>query len=401
MAEALKIIDEKTLPLGDIEQIPLGKTPRRILAETIVSRINIPPLTNSAVDGFAFGIQSLNLNRPTQLKVVTRVAAGNPTDVVIQAGQAVRIYTGAIMPVGCETVAMQEDCDFNGDIVTIPPGLSVGANSRSQGEDVRCGEIILEPGALLRPQDVALAAATGLGNIKVFKPVKVAVFSTGDEVSEPGETLFSGSIYDSNRYMLLALLKSLPVITTDLGILPDNATRLFSALNAASANHDVLLTSGGVSVGDEDHIKEVVQKNGHLHLWRLAIKPGRPLALGQMNGKPFIGLPGNPVAAMVTFLRFARPLLLRLGGAKVVNPQLYPVLAQFNHRKKKNRREWLRANLVPDKDGVLWAHKFQVEGAGIIRSLTETSGLVELPEEVTEIKPGNIVDYLPFSEVLC
>ena len=145
----------------------------------------------------------------------------------------------------------------------------------------------------------------------------------------------------------------------------------------------------------------MVQKNGYLHLWRLAIKPGRPLALGQMNGKPFIGLPGNPVAAMVTFLRFARPLLLRLGGAKVVNPQLYPVLAQFNHRKKKNRREWLRANLVPDKDGVLWAHKFQVEGAGIIRSLTETSGLVELPEVVTEIKPGNIVDYLPFSEVLC
>ena len=398
-AEALTLLAERIAPIGGAERLPLRAAVGRILAEDIVSERDVPPAANSAVDGYAFAFDDLAPGRETRLRLSGRAAAGRPASRGSGGGGAVRIFTGALMPEGCDTVAMQEDCAAGADEVVIPRGLSRGANSRRAGEDVRRGDAILVKGHLLRPQDVGIAASVGRGEISVYRPIRVAVFSTGDEVREPGAALARGAIYDSNRYVLMSLLDGLPVDVSDLGILADDRKAVAAALRDAARAHDLLITSGGVSVGEEDHVRNAVQENGSLHFWRLAIKPGRPLALGQVAGAPFIGLPGNPVAAMVTFVRFARPLLLRLAGGTRVDPRLYRVRANFSHRKKPNRREWVRARLKPGADGILEAEKFAREGAGILRSLVEADGLVELPEEMTEVAPGAMVEFLPFSEV--
>lgn len=398
-AEALALLAERISPIGDTERLPLRRAVRRVLAENIVSDYDVPPQGNSAVDGYAFAFDDLEPNSDTHLRVAGRAAAGHPARKKPGRGEAVRIFTGALMPDGCDTVAMQEDCSKEADDVVIPPGLSLGANSRQAGEDVTKGDVVLTRGHLLRPQDLGIAASVGRVEISVYRSIRVAVFSTGDEVREPGGPLATGTIYDSNRYVLMSLLDGLPVDVADLGILPDDAESVSSTLQTAADEHDLLLSSGGVSVGDEDHVKSAVQQNGTLHFWRLAIKPGRPLALGQVKGVPFLGLPGNPVAAMVTFLRFARPLLLRLAGGMNVDPQLYRVRANFSHRKKRDRREWVRVRLNAGSDGILEADKFAREGAGILRSLVESDGLVELPEDMTEVSPGTMVEFLPFAEV--
>ncbi len=398
-AEALALLAERVTPVGATERLPLRAAVGRILAEDIVSERDVPPAGNSAVDGYAFAFDDLATGRETRLRLSGRAAAGRPAPRGPGGGSAVRIFTGALMPEGCDTVAMQEDCAADADEVVIPRGLSRGANSRRAGEDVRRGDAILVKGHLLRPQDIGIAASVGRGEISVHRPIRVAVFSTGDEVREPGAALGRGAIYDSNRYVLMSLLDGLPVDVSDLGILADDRKAVAAALRDAARAHDLLITSGGVSVGEEDHVRSAVEENGALHFWRLAIKPGRPLALGQVAGTPFVGLPGNPVAAMVTFVRFARPLLLRLAGGTRVDPRLYRVRADFSHRKKPNRREWVRARLKPGADGTLEAEKFAREGAGILRSLVEADGLVELPEEVTEVAPGAMVEFLPFSEV--
>ena len=399
MAEALVLLAERIAPVGATEPLPLRGAVKRILAEDVVSERDVPPQGNSAVDGYAFAFDDLTPGHETRLRIAGRATAGHPTSGEPGGGEAVRIFTGALMPEGCDTVAMQEDCTAEADEVVIPPGLSRGANRRRAGEDVRTGDVVLTEGRLLRPQDLGIAASVGCTEISVYRPARVAVFSTGDEVREPGVPLAHGAIYDSNRYVLMSLLDGLPVDVSDLGILADDQQAVASALRDAARAHDLLITSGGVSVGEEDHVKNAVRQNGTLHFWRLAIKPGRPLALGQVNGVPFVGLPGNPVAAMVTFLRFARPLLLRLAGGTRVDPHLYRVRANFSHRKKPNRREWVRACLKSGPDGTLEAEKFAREGAGILRSLVESDGLVELPEEMTEVVPGTMVEFLPFAEV--
>ena len=306
------------------------------------------------------------------------------------------------MPPGADTVMMQEDCRREGEEVILRPGIKRGSNRRRAGEDVTAGATILEAGIRLRPQDIGLAAAIGRTNLEVARPLRVAVFSTGDELAEPGEPLPAGAIYDSNRFTLAALLGQLGCAVGDLGILPDRREEVQRALAAAASDHDSIITSGGVSVGEEDHVKSAVLALGRLHVWRLAIKPGRPIALGQIEDGsrqvPFIGLPGNPVAAMVTFLRVVRPILLRLMGARDAGPRLYRVRAQFEHKKKKDRREFLRARLVTESDGSLIAVKFPREGAGILSSLVEAEGLVELPESLTRLEPGSMVDFLPFNE---
>jgi molybdopterin molybdotransferase len=306
------------------------------------------------------------------------------------------------MPAGADTVMMQEDSRREGEEVILRPGIKRGSNRRRAGEDVKAGATILEAGMRLRPQDIGLAAAIGRTSLEVAQQLRVAVFSTGDELAEPGDPLPDGAIYDSNRFTLAALLGQLGCAVGDLGILPDRREAVQRALAGAASNHDLIITSGGVSVGEEDHVKAAVLALGRLHVWRLAIKPGRPIALGQLEDGsrqvPFIGLPGNPVAAMVTFLRVVRPILLRLMGARDAGPRLYRVRAQFDHKKKKDRREFLRARLVTESDGSLIAVKFPREGAGILSSLVEAEGLVELPESLTRLEPGSMVDFLPFNE---
>ena len=403
-AEALARIAEAAAVVATAEAVPLRAAAGRILAEDVVAGRDVPPHDNAAVDGYAVYFDDLDRDAETRLPVTGRIAAGHPLGRAARRGEALRIFTGAAMPqgdkgAGPDTVMMQEDCREETGVVVILPGIKLGANRRGAGEDIRAGATILARGRRLRPQDIGLAASAGRAELAVYQPLRAALFSTGDELREPGEALPPGAIYDANRYALAALLEQLGCRVTDLGILPDDFDTVRAALGAAAASHDLLFTSGGVSVGDEDHVKAAVEAQGSLHFWRLAIKPGRPLALGQVGRTPFVGLPGNPAAAMVTFLRLARPLILGLAGCTEVEPVLYRVRADFDHKKKVARREWVRARLVVLDGGGLAAVKFPREGAGILSSLVESDGLVELPEDMTQLTKGTMVDFLPFSEV--
>ncbi|HYG87913.1 MAG TPA: gephyrin-like molybdotransferase Glp [Azospirillum sp.] len=396
---ALDLLRRRVGPVAAVETVPLAAALGRVLAEDVTAPFDVPPHDNSAVDGYAVFFDDLTAESETVLPVTGRVAAGHLLGRPGRRGEAVRIFTGAPMPEGFDTVLMQEDCRVQGDSVAIPPGIKRGANRRKAGEDVTRGSVVLASGRRLRPEDIGLAASLGREELSVRRPLRAAVFSTGDEVREPGAELPQGCIYDANRFALLAALRQLGCDVTDLGILPDDLSAIRDALGAAAAAHDVLVTSGGMSTGEEDHVKAAVEDLGSLHFWRLAIKPGRPVALGQVRGAAFVGLPGNPVAVMVTFLRVARPILLRLMGADESEPRLFPVRAGFTYKKKPGRREYVRATLVRGEDGALTAVKHPRDGAGILSSLVESDGLVELPEDLSRLEPGVTVEFLPFSEV--
>ena len=401
--EALALLTERLSVVVDREDCALRDAAGRILAEDITSTRAVPPHDNAAVDGYAVRFEDLSADGETRLVLTGRIAAGDISDRPIGAGEAIRIFTGAAMPADGDTVLMQEDCreDRQGDNthVVIPPGIKQGANRRFAGEDITVGDVILKVGTKLRPQEIGLTASIGLKTLSVYKPVRVALFSTGDEVRDAGEDLPPGCIYDANRYSVAAALERLGCIVDDLGILPDSYDVIRDTLSAAADDHDLIMTSGGVSTGEEDHVRAAIDALGKMHFWRLAIRPGRPLALGQIGNIPFIGLPGNPVAVLVTFMRFARPAILRLGGSRVTEPAMYRVRAGFPLKKKLGRREWLRVRLDRDADGAPVARKFPRDGAGILTSMVESDGLVELPEELTSFEAGTMVDFLPFSEI--
>ena len=405
--DALQALRDRTNPIAETGEIGLSDAVGRILAEDIVAPFNVPPHDNSAVDGYAVRFDDLDPETETRLPVTGRAAAGHPLGRPAQRGEAIRIFTGAPMPLGenaPDTVMMQEDCRVDGGAVVIMPGIKRGANRRAAGEDIRESETVLHSGQHMRPQDVGVAASLGVTRLRVFEPLRVAVFSSGDELREPGGNLDPGAIFDSNRFALAAALRQLGCIVTDLGIIRDDIEIIRGALREAAGGHDLLITSGGMSTGEEDHVKAAVETLGSLYFWRLAIKPGRPVALGQIDTPqgpvPFAGLPGNPVAAMVTFMVVARPLILRLSGASEVAPISYRVRAGFEHRKKINRREFVRAKIVTDPDGWPKALKHGRSGAGVLSSLVGADGLVSLPEEMTFLETGSMVDFLPFAEVM-
>ncbi|WP_421708446.1 gephyrin-like molybdotransferase Glp [Algihabitans sp.] len=397
--EALALLEARIQTVTEVEPVALADTLGRVLRQDVISAVSVPAADNSAVDGYAVHFADLAPQAETRLLVTGRAAAGHPLGRAAKPGEAIRIFTGALMPEGPDTVMMQEDCRLEGETVVIQPGIKQGSNRRLAGEDIAAGDTVLRSGQRLRPQDVGLAAAAGLTEVAVSRPLRVALFSTGDELQEPGQPPRPGCIYDSNRYTVGALLRGLGCRVSDLGILPDQRERVTAALGAAAESHDLLITSGGVSTGEEDHVKAAVETQGKLHAWKLAIKPGRPIALGQIASTAFVGLPGNPVASMVTFLAVVRPMILRLMGGQVEPPHRFAVPADFDHKKKKDRREWVRARLSLGSDGRLVARKFPREGAGILSSLVEADGLVELPEDLTRLEPGAIVEFLPFSEV--
>jgi molybdopterin molybdotransferase len=402
---ALALLADRVTTVAEPETVPLAEAHERVLANDLVAARNVPPHDNSAVDGYAVYFDDLDSEDETRLPVIGRAAAGHPFAGTQARGTAVRIFTGAAMPggpdggAGPDTVMMQEDCRLDGDVAALRPGIKRGSNRRKSGEDIASGATVLHGGQRLRPQDIGAAASLGLTELAVRRALAVALFSTGDELREPGAEAAPGTVYDANRFTLMALLKRLGCRVGDFGILPDKREAIATALDVAAREYDAVITSGGVSSGEEDHVGAVLEKLGSLYFWRLAIKPGRPLALGQIRGKVFIGLPGNPVAMMVTFLRFARPVLLRLLGAKEIEPVLFRVRADFEHKKKLGRREWVRARLIADGSGALSARKFPREGAGILTSMVEADGLVELPESLTHLSAGSMVDFLPFSEV--
>ena len=403
VAEVERIIRERITPVEEIETVALRAAGGRVIAEDVVAPIDLPPFDNSAVDGYAVRHADLDAQSETRLAITDRVTAGRAAAHALGAGEAARIFTGAPMPAGAETVFMQEDVRLDGAVVIVPPGLDAGANRRLRGEDVRAGSIVLPARRRLAAQDIALAAAVGLTELEVRRRVRVAVFSTGDEIVEPGSRRPGPGLFDANRYLLAGLVERLGGAPTDLGILPDDADLLAHAIASAAADHDLVVTSGGVSTGEADHVRHAVEKVGRLVFWRVAIKPGRPVAMGVLPGSrpgasaAFVGLPGNPAAVYVTFARVVRPLLLRLAGAEAAPLWALPVRAAFAYRKKSGRREYVRVKLVPSADGAIEAVKHAQDGAGVITSLTETDGLIELAEDVTVIQPGSMVGFLSYA----
>jgi molybdopterin molybdotransferase len=391
---ARRMIVERLTPVAGIERVPLRQALGRILAEDIAAPIAVPGYDNSAVDGYAVRFGDLGSDKPTVLRCIDRVAAGHDPSAALTTGTATRIFTGALLPEGADVVIMQEDCERNGDKVIIRPGIKRGANTRKAGEDVARGSAALAAGRRLGPADLGLLAALGFVEVPVRRKLTVALLSTGDEVREPGERLRRGQIHDANRYILAGLLERLGVDVSDRGIVRDEPAVLSEALQRAAGESDLIITSGGVSTGEEDHVRAAIANHGSLYFWRLAIKPGRPVAMGQIGSTPLAGLPGNPVAALLTFALVARPMIEALGAATPHVARRFRVTSDFAYRKKTGRREYVRASL----DG-LRARRFPKEGAGMITSLTETDGLVELPEDMTRLEPGTEVDFVPYSEL--
>jgi len=411
LSEMERLIGERVTPVAETERVPLRGARGRVTAADVKAPVDLPPFDNSAVDGYAVRHADLREDGDSKLVIAGRLTAGARADVALKPGQAIRIFTGAAIPAGADTVFMQEDVTVDGDHVIVPKGLQLGANRRLAGEDVPAGQVALPAGTVLEPQHIALAAALGITEIEVRRRLQVAIFSTGDEVVEPGSPRGGAAIYDANRYLLSELLERLGAVVTDLGILADDPETLARALAKAAAWHDLVITSGGVSTGEADHVRGAVERIGSLVFWRVAIKPGRPVAMGVIRAAPrkdhaahsgaaFVGLPGNPVAVFVTFVRVVKPLLRRLAGARPQSLLPLPVRAAFAYRKKKDRREYVRVALRRAADGELEAVKHPQDGAGILTSLTETDGLLEFPEDVTSIEPGARVGFLSYAALI-
>jgi molybdopterin molybdotransferase len=405
VADAERLIAERITPVDEIETATLHAARGRVLAHDVIAPIDLPPFDNSAVDGFAVRHSDLSASGETRLPIIDYVTAGRAAKRDLAAGGAIRIFTGAPMPAGADTVFMQEDVRREGNEVVLPSGLARGSNRRLAGEDVGAGAILLPKGRRLDEQQIALAAAAGITSLPVRRRVRVAVFSTGDEIVEPGSPRPPPALFDANRYLLTGLVERLSAAPTDLGILPDERERLAQAIAEAASGHDLVLTSGGVSTGEADHVRTAFEGIGRLVFWRVGIKPGRPVAMGVVGSgaghrAAFVGLPGNPVAVFVTFARVVRPLLLRLAGATATPLLPLPVRARFSYRKRKGRREYVRVKLVPASDGGIDAFKHPQDGAGVLTSLTETDGLVELTEDATTVQPGDAVGFLSYASLV-
>jgi molybdopterin molybdotransferase len=401
--DAVAAITARFRSVEGVETVPLVEADGRVLAENLIATLQLPPFTNSAVDGYAVRGQDMpaanGAARP--FRVTGRLQAGSAAASPIAAGEAVRIFTGAPLPEGADTVFMQEDVRVDeAGRALLPAGLERGANVRPAGEDIAAGSVVAPANRWLRPQDVAVAAALGLTELRVRRRVKVALFSNGDEIAEPGTARAPHQVFDSNRFMLLAMLRRIGCAVTDLGIFRDDSARIGEALLRAAASHDLILSSGGVSTGEGDHVKAAVESVGTLVFWRIAMKPGRPVAMGVIEGIPFIGLPGNPVASFVTFAKVARPAILALAGAEWSAPPPLRVKARFSYRKKPARREYVRVHLRKAEDGALEAVKFPREGAGLLSSLVDTDGVLELGEDVTRVEPGQMVDCFTYASLL-
>lgn len=386
--EALDLLRARLTPVTGVERVALSRARGRIAAADVVAARANPALPNTAVDGYGFaGGRDAGAHRMPL--VAGRAAAGDaPREV--PAGHAIRVLTGAALPRGVDTVILQEDVRVEADHIVFSGPLKQGANTRKAGEDVVAGDTVLAQGRIITAADLALLAATGTSEVAVRVQLRVGVLSTGDELVEAGEDANDGQIYDANRPLLLALITQLGHKAVDLGRAPDNRSALRGILDASAGQVDAILTSGGASAGDEDHVSALLEEAGAMALWRIAIKPGRPLALGLWAGVPVFGLPGNPVAAIVCSLIFARPALAQLAGARWTSPQSFDVPAAFAKRKKAGRREYLRARMRNGR-----AEVFASEGSGRISGLSWAEGLVELNEEARDITEGDMVRYIP------
>ncbi len=401
-AEAVAILRERIEPVMGVEQVGLDKASGRYLAQALSAPRPIPSHTNTAVDGYAFAFADYDPKTGASFPVAGRAAAGAAQQLDLPRGSAVRIFTGGTMPGGLDTVVMQEDADtetYDGErVVVVPPGLKQGANCRLAGEDVKQGDMLLEAGQRLRPQDVATAASAGAAELSCFAPLKVAILSTGDEIVRAGAPLKLGQVYDANAPMLAGLIEAAGATCDDLGVLSDTRESVEARLKDAASRYDVMITSGGASRGEEDHIVDAMGALGHLHMWQIAVKPGRPMAFGQIGDSLIMGLPGNPVAVFVCFLLYVHPVLVRLAGGAWPEPIRYPLRAAFSVPKKKTgRREFWRGYLTT-ADGQVAVGKFARDGSGLISSLRAADGLIEIGEDESSVEEGQDVNFIPLSQ---
>ena len=394
--EACSLIQSQMNPVSCINKIEIRSALGRFLAEDIHSKINVPSHTNSAMDGYAINGNDIPLKENAKLDVVCTVLAGQPFTGKINSGECARIMTGGMMPAGTDTVIMQEDVERTNDIITIQACHIKGQNVRQAGEDLAIGQVALHKGQKIMPAELGILASLGLSEIKVQRRLRVAFFSTGDELRSIGETLADGEIYDSNRYSLYGMLSRLGVEIIDMGVIADRKQDIESAFAAAAENADVVITSGGVSVGEADFVKETLDRMGEVKFWKIAMKPGRPLAFGKIKNSLFFGLPGNPVAVMVTFYQFVQNALLIMAGARI-KPRLQIQLPSGNAFKKSpGRTTFIRGIIESDNNGQMIVRSTGLQGSGILNSMSQANCFIILAHDDGPVNVGDTVTVEPF-----
>jgi molybdopterin molybdotransferase len=395
--KALELLLNNAIPLGETETVDLIDANGRILAEDLCSSLNVPPADNSAMDGYAVRSVDFTSDEKQSVPISQRICAGE-IGTELEAKTVARIFTGASIPVGADAVIMQEHCEVDGDRMMTSASISAGTNLRKAGEDIAIGDTILKTGDKLKPQDIGLAASVGISKLKVYRRLRVAIFFTGNELCEPGTELKAGQIYNSNRYTLRGLLANLDCEIIDLGIVKDTLEATRNAMTEAAKTSDLVMTSGGVSVGEEDYIRIALEEIGQLDLWRINIKPGKPLAFGKIGNTPFLGMPGNPVSVFATFCVFAHPYIQKKSGATNVLPNSFMTPAGFEWNKKGSRCEYLRARIEQNLSGEASIRLFPHQGSGVLTSTSWANGLTVIPPQ-TIINEGDSVEFIPFSEL--
>ncbi len=394
---ALEALLAQATGVTGTETVDLNNALGRVLAQDIESQIDVPPFNASAMDGYAINSADIGLGSP--LPISQRIAAGQQPSAALTKGTVARIFTGAPLPEGADTVVMQEACSVANDLVTLAEEIEPGQFVRLKGSHVSQNAVILGRDTKLGAAEIGLAASTGINRMVVYRRLKVALLTTGDELIEPGLPLQPGQIYNANQYMLASMLTALNCEVTSIGPVIDDAAAIKSALEQAAQRCDAIISSGGVSVGEEDHVKAVVETLGKLDLWRIRIKPGKPLAFGNVLGKPFIGLPGNPVSSFVTFFLFARPFILKSQGLAQTVAKSFPVATDFEQSKPDNRREYKRVSLITNETGQMLAQPYRSQDSATLMSTSNSDGLLCVPEGVT-FERGEMLSFTPYSELL-